>query len=82
MLAELAPGSHRRVLTKSARPGAPVTWCRRVLPNGAARAIVVNAGNANVFTGRRGDEAVASTAAAVAGVVGCTPEEVMVASPG
>ncbi len=83
MLAELATGSTiAGVLTKSACPGAPVTWCRQVLPKGSARAIIVNAGNANVFTGRRGDEAVAGTAAAVAKALGCSADQVMVASTG
>jgi glutamate N-acetyltransferase / amino-acid N-acetyltransferase len=70
------------VLTRSTAPGAPVVWCRKVLPGGMARALVVNAGNANVFTGRAGHEAVAETAAAVAGVIGCRPEQVFVASTG
>src|SRR4029077_18601266 len=47
-------------LTRSSMPGAPVEWCRRVLPGGAARALVVNAGNANVFTGGAGKTAVAA----------------------
>lgn len=83
MLAELAPGSTiAGVLTKSNMPGAPVLWCRQHLPKGTARAIVVNAGNANVFTGRKGREDVAATAAAVAEAVGAKPEEVFVSSTG
>ena len=42
-------------LTQSLCPSAPVDWCRRLLPSGAGRAIVCNAGNANAFTGRAGD---------------------------
>lgn len=83
MLAELAPGSTiAGVLTKSSMPGAPVQWCRQHLPKGKARAIIVNAGNANVFTGRKGREDVAATAAAVAKVLKAKPQEVFVSSTG
>ena len=50
------------VFTRSLMPGAPVDWCRRVLPRGKARAIVVNSGVANVFTGRNGKSVVEATA--------------------
>ena len=46
------------VLTRSKCPSAAVDWCRRNLPKGSARALVVNSGNANAFTGKRGAEAV------------------------
>ncbi len=83
LLAELAPGTAvAGLLTRSTMPGAPVQWCRQVLPGGLARALVVNAGNANVFTGRAGDEAVRATAQAAAAAVGCRPEEVLLASTG
>jgi len=82
-LFELAAGSTiAGVLTQSSMPGAPVIWCRKHLGRGRARAIVVNAGNANVFTGRRGDDDVAATAAAVADAVGCRAQDVFVASTG
>ncbi len=82
-LAELAPGSTiAGVFTRSTMPGAPVLWCRKHIARGKARAIVINAGNANVFTGRQGMDDVAATARAIAGAVGCKPGEVMVASTG
>jgi glutamate N-acetyltransferase/amino-acid N-acetyltransferase len=82
-LAELAPGSTiAGVFTRSTMPGAPVLWCRRHIGRGKARAIVINAGNANVFTGRQGMDDVAATAGSVAAAVGCKPAEVMVASTG
>jgi glutamate N-acetyltransferase/amino-acid N-acetyltransferase len=59
-----------------------VDWCRRCLAGGLARAIVVNAGNANAFTGRAGRNAVAETAGTVAELVGCETEQVFVASTG
>src|SRR5487761_1068310 len=51
MLAELAPGSAvAGVLTRSLTAGAPILWCRNCLRSGTGRAILVNSGNANVFT--------------------------------
>jgi glutamate N-acetyltransferase/amino-acid N-acetyltransferase len=83
MLAELAPGSTvAGVFTQSTMPGQPVLWCRECLPGGRVRAIVVNSGNANVFTGRAGRQVVESTAATAAGLFGCDPHEVFIASTG
>ena len=59
------------VFTRSRCPSAPVDWCREALTAGeGARALVVNSGNANAFTGMKGRDAVALTAeiAAEAGV--------------
>src|SRR5579864_843167 len=83
MLAELAPGSTvAGVFTQSTMPGQPVVWCRECLPGGRIRAIVVNSGNANVFTGRAGRTVVERTAATVAGLMKCDPREVFIASTG
>jgi len=82
-LAKLAPGTAvAGVFTQNRMPGAPVDWCRRHLAQGGARALIVKAGNANVFTGRAGAEAVEETAAAVARTLRCRPAEVFVASTG
>jgi len=70
------------VFTSNKCPGAPVDWCREALRGGRARMVVVNAGNANVFTGRAGREACAATAEAAARLIGCRPREVFVASTG
>ncbi|MGI9407058.1 MAG: bifunctional glutamate N-acetyltransferase/amino-acid acetyltransferase ArgJ [Hyphomicrobiaceae bacterium] len=70
------------VLTRSKTASAPVDWCRTQLPRGTARALVVNSGNANAFTGRRGTEATAMTAETAASAVGCAPEDVFLASTG
>lgn len=83
VMAELAPGTTvAGVFTRNLCPGAPVDWCRAALKGGKARALVVNAGNANVFTGRAGKAACAATAEAAAALVGCKPREVFVASTG
>ncbi|SFP62826.1 bifunctional glutamate N-acetyltransferase/amino-acid acetyltransferase ArgJ [Sphingomonas rubra] len=70
------------VLTQSRCPSPEVEWCRAALTLGQARALVVNAGNSNAFTGGRGRAAVEAIAARVAGEVGCKPSDVFVASTG
>ena len=70
------------VLTRSKTASAPVEWCRGRLPSDRARALVVNSGNANAFTGMRGQEIVETTAALAARAVGCAPDEVFLASTG
>jgi len=83
VMIELAAGTKvAGVFTRNKCPGAPIDWCRKHLENGRARAVVINAGNANVFSGRVGAEAVRMTAEAAAGLVGCKPGEVFVASTG
>ncbi len=70
------------VFTKSKCPSAPVEWCRAKLGKGKARALVVNSGNANAFTGKTGKQATTLTAAIAAKAVGCSPNEVFLASTG
>ena len=70
------------VFTKNSMPGAPVDWGRKILPAGSARGLVVNAGIANVFTGKAGMETVEKTAFSAAQMIDCAPEEVYVASTG
>jgi glutamate N-acetyltransferase/amino-acid N-acetyltransferase len=70
------------VTTRSKCPSPEVEWCRAALPLGRARALVVNAGNSNAFTGHRGRAAVEAIAAKVAGAIGCEPSDVYVASTG
>jgi glutamate N-acetyltransferase / amino-acid N-acetyltransferase len=83
MLAELAPDSAvAGVFTRSLTAGAPVLWCRECLKGGVIRGIVVNSGNSNTFTGRAGAEIVEATAAAAAGLLGCAPKQIFVASTG
>ena len=83
MVARLARGtSVAGVFTKSRCPSAPVDWCRKILSRGQARAIVVNSGNANAFTGLAGDTVVAETVKATAKLVGCPKDQIYVASTG
>jgi glutamate N-acetyltransferase/amino-acid N-acetyltransferase len=83
MLALFEPGtSVAGILTQSKTASAPVEWCRAHLPHGMARALVVNSGNANAFTGKRGRETVGLTVEAAAQVVGCLTADIYVASTG
>ena len=77
-----APATVAGVFTRSSTAGAPVRWCRKHVGRGRARALVVNSGNANVYTGTAGDEAVEATAKAAAALVGARPGEVFIASTG
>ena len=69
-------------LTKSKSPSATVDWCAKSLKLGKARAVVVNAGNANAFTGKKGVETVKAVAAATAKELGCRQLEILQASTG
>ncbi|HEX5319681.1 MAG TPA: bifunctional glutamate N-acetyltransferase/amino-acid acetyltransferase ArgJ [Stellaceae bacterium] len=83
MLAELPAGSTvAGTFTRSLTAGVPVVWDREILPGGKIRGIVVNSGNANVFTGRAGRAIVEATASAAAKCLGCSPREVFVSSTG
>ena len=83
LLIDLVSGtSVAGVLTKSIAPGHPVIWCRDILPKGKARGLVVNAGNANVFNGKSGMQAVEAIAKSVGTLFHCTKNEVYVASTG
>jgi glutamate N-acetyltransferase / amino-acid N-acetyltransferase len=70
------------VFTRSKCPSAPVEWCRAQLKGGRARALVVNSGNANAFTGKSGRQACALTAKFAATAIGCKSSEVFLASTG
>jgi glutamate N-acetyltransferase/amino-acid N-acetyltransferase len=83
VMMEVAPNSAvAGVFTSNKCPGAPVDWCRAALKGGKAGMVVVNAGNANVFTGKAGRDACAATAAAAAKLGACQPKQVFVASTG
>ncbi|MEW5704767.1 MAG: bifunctional glutamate N-acetyltransferase/amino-acid acetyltransferase ArgJ [Pseudomonadota bacterium] len=80
---ELAPGTTvAGAFTRSKTASAPVEWCRKRVRAGQARAIVVNSGNANAFTGEAGRRAVLRTAAAAAKALGCSEKEILLASTG
>ncbi len=87
MLAELAPGSSvAGVFTRSATRAAPVLMCERHLKvrrtADAPLAILVNAGNANAFTGKHGDASAEALATALSSRLGCPATHIFPASTG
>lgn len=70
------------VFTKSLCPSAPVDWCRKILPQHYAHAVVCNAGNANAFTGRAGDRSAQLTADVIGSALGVPADTVYLASTG
>ncbi|MGI0524532.1 bifunctional glutamate N-acetyltransferase/amino-acid acetyltransferase ArgJ [Rhizobium giardinii] len=76
------PAAVAGVFTRSRCPSAPVDFCRQNLRGGVARAVVVNSGNANAFTGKKGKAATELTAQSAAQAVGCSTGEVFLASTG
>jgi glutamate N-acetyltransferase/amino-acid N-acetyltransferase len=83
LLTVLDPGTTvAGVFTRSKCPSAPVDWCRARLKIGKARALVVNSGNANAFTGKNGRDAARFTAEIAAKAIGCKPADVFLASTG
>jgi glutamate N-acetyltransferase/amino-acid N-acetyltransferase len=70
------------VFTRSKCASAPVEWCKGKMKGGKARALVVNSGNANAFTGKTGKSSTALTAKIAAKAAGCKEGEVFLASTG
>ena len=68
--------------TRSACASAPVDWCKAHLGGGSAGALLVNSGNANAFTGMKGNEAVTRSAQIVSEALGLAPAQVFLASTG
>jgi glutamate N-acetyltransferase / amino-acid N-acetyltransferase len=83
LLALFEPGTTAAgVFTRSKCPSAPVEWCQARVKAARPRALVVNSGNANAFTGKSGRDACKFTAQIAARAVGCTPNDVFLASTG
>ncbi len=76
------PANVAGVFTQSSMPAAPVTWCKKNIVNGKAAALIVNAGNANAFTGKIGEEIVNKTVDKAVEVLGCAPQQVFISSTG
>ncbi|OYU01070.1 MAG: bifunctional ornithine acetyltransferase/N-acetylglutamate synthase [Sphingomonadaceae bacterium PASS1] len=70
------------VTTQNICCSAEVDLCRANLAHGRARALVVNAGNSNAFTGQRGKDAVDAITGQVAGHLNCDASEIFVSSTG
>ena len=70
------------VFTKSSMPASPITWCKKNIDKHFARALIVNSGNANAFTGKIGDDTVQKVVNSIAKNLNCKNEEVFVSSTG
>ncbi|MGD9713379.1 MAG: bifunctional glutamate N-acetyltransferase/amino-acid acetyltransferase ArgJ, partial [Thermomicrobiales bacterium] len=80
---ELAEGTVvAGVTTRNICCSSEVELCREGIAGGRARALIVNAGNSNAFTGYRGREAVEQIMHQVADHLDCPPGEVFVSSTG
>ena len=83
LLAVMDPGTTvAGCFTRSKSRSAPVDWCVDSLSGGTARAVVINAGNANAFTGKAGVATVKAVASAAAKQLKCKPHEIYQASTG
>jgi glutamate N-acetyltransferase/amino-acid N-acetyltransferase len=85
MIMRFTPGTTvAGVFTRHGVGAAPVDWCQWALKasGGQARALVVNAGCANAFTGEAGAGAVRAVTEAVSAELGCATSEVLMASTG
>ncbi|MAG07088.1 MAG: bifunctional ornithine acetyltransferase/N-acetylglutamate synthase [Sphingomonadaceae bacterium] len=81
--AELAEGTTvAGVFTQSSCASSEVELGREQVRQGHARALIVNAGNSNAFTGYRGREAVDQIVQQVSAALGCSAETVFVSSTG
>jgi N-acetylglutamate synthase (N-acetylornithine aminotransferase) len=70
------------VFTNSETSLAPVSWCKSIISNGFAKALIINSGNANAFTGYKGGKNVTTKTASIAKILGCRAHQVFVVSNG
>ncbi len=82
LLAADGPCAAAGTFTTNRICAAPVKWCRGRLPAEDIRAIVMNSGNANAATGALGLANAERTAMKTAKLLGCRPEQVLLASTG
>lgn len=76
------PAQIAGVFTQSKCTSAPVDWCKQNLSKGVARAIMVNSGNANAFTGKKGLASVELSADILSKASGFAADEIYLASTG
>jgi glutamate N-acetyltransferase / amino-acid N-acetyltransferase len=70
------------VYTRSLTAAAPVQWCRAACESGAIRAILINSGNANAFTGTQGMRDTRALTECVGRLVGADAQQIMMSSTG
>ncbi|ALE04102.1 bifunctional glutamate N-acetyltransferase/amino-acid acetyltransferase ArgJ [Bartonella ancashensis] len=76
------PANVAGVFTRSKCPSSSVEHCRASLSHGVAKGVVVNSGNANAFTGCRGERTTKAIASAVANALKVEENEIFLASTG
>ncbi len=76
------PANVAGVFTTSSMPAASVSWCKKNIKQGTAQALIVNAGNANAFTGKAGEKTVVDTAKKACEILKCKASQVFVSSTG
>jgi glutamate N-acetyltransferase/amino-acid N-acetyltransferase len=70
------------VFTNSKTPGAPIVWNKSIIKNGKVSALIINSGNANVFNGKKGEEAVNKIITALSLELSINQKEIYIASTG
>jgi glutamate N-acetyltransferase/amino-acid N-acetyltransferase len=82
MIVADGPSAAAGTFTTNRICAAPVKWCRERLPREDIRGVVINSGNANAATGEKGMSNARRTAERTAELLGCRPEQVLIASTG
>ncbi|MAI60393.1 MAG: bifunctional ornithine acetyltransferase/N-acetylglutamate synthase [Rickettsiales bacterium] len=70
------------VFTNSKTPGAPIIWNKSIIKNGKVSALIINSGNANVFNGKKGEEALKKIITALSLKLSINQKEIYMASTG
>lgn len=70
------------VFTKNTMCAAPVTWCKKILKKGIAKALIVNAGNANAYTGKIGFDSIEKKVSFLSLKINCKKNEIFISSTG
>jgi len=77
-----SPGQIHGVFTNSKTPGAPIVWNKSIIKNGKISALIINSGNANVFNGKKGDEAIKKIIETLSLKLSVNKKEIFMASTG
>ncbi len=77
-----SPSQIHGVFTNSKTPGAPIVWNKSIIKNGKISALIINSGNANVFNGKKGEEALKKIITALSLKLSIDRKEIYMASTG
>ncbi len=76
------PANTAIMTTTNCVKAAPILWCKQVMKKPKKQALIINSGNANACTGKKGEQAVLATAQKMADVFDLQKEDILVASTG